>query len=104
MDSDLKELVDRLQKAYGERLVAIILYGSAAAGDRQANYSDYNIFCILPRITPTELAAAETIFRWWREKGNPAPLLMGEHELRRSTDCFPIEFHDMHERRQVLYG
>jgi hypothetical protein len=30
--------------------------------------------------------------------------LLSEEELRTSTDCFPIEFHDMRERRRVLFG
>ena len=37
MDKALEQLVEKLQKAYGERLVAVILYGSAAAGDHHAN-------------------------------------------------------------------
>jgi predicted nucleotidyltransferase len=104
MESDLKELVERLKKAYGESLLSVILYGSGAAGDRQPPFSDINIFCVLPKVTPAELKAAETIFRWWRGKGNPAPLLMSEQEVRRSTDCFPMEFHDMHECSRLLYG
>ena len=104
METDVKELVERLKSAYGERLLSVILYGSGAAGDRQPPYSDLNIFCVLPAITPVELAAAETVFRWWRGKGNPAPLLMGEHEVVRSTDCFPMEFYDMQECRKLLHG
>ena len=104
MESDLKELVARLQKAYGPELVSVVLYGSAAVGDRKPPYSDVNIFCVLPQVTPKELGAAELIFRWWQGKGNPPPLLMSEQEVRRSTDCFPIEFHDMQECRKVLHG
>jgi hypothetical protein len=36
--------------------------------------------------------------------GNPAPLLMSEHEVQTSTDCFPIEFHDMTRQHRVLHG
>src|SRR5690349_15843489 len=35
---------------------------------------------------------------------NPAPLLLSIEEIRNSADSFPIEFHDISERRQVLYG
>jgi len=42
--------------------------------------------------------------RWWREEGNPSPLLMTEDEVYRSADSFPMEFHDMQQRRRVLYG
>jgi len=31
-------------------------------------------------------------------------LLLSEDEVRNSTDCFPIEFHDMQEQRRVLFG
>jgi predicted nucleotidyltransferase len=104
MDKILSQLVDKLKKAYGDGLVSVILYGSAAVGDHHASYSDLNIFCVLNKITPTELGASETVFRWWRELGNPSPLLLSAEEVGRSTDCFPIEFHDMEEHRRVLYG
>jgi hypothetical protein len=104
MDRHLAQLADRLAKAYGNRLVSVVLYGSGADGSYDQKFSDLNIFCVLSTITQTELAESEPIFRWWREQGNPAPLLMTEEEARTSTDSFPIEFHDMQERRKVLYG
>jgi hypothetical protein len=55
-------------------------------------------------VTPAELADSEPIFKWWRAEGNPSPLLLSEEELRTSTDCFPVEFHDMQERHRILYG
>ena len=59
---------------------------------------------MLDRITPEELAGSEAIFRWWREQGNPAPLLLSARELAASTDCFPIEFHDIKARHEILHG
>src|SRR5438270_3855764 len=73
-------------------------------GDWQERHSDLNILCVLDRITPTELATSEPIFRWWREGGNPPPLLLTGEEVRTSTDCFAMEFHDMQEHRRVLHG
>lgn len=103
MERVLATLVEKLAGAYGGGLISVILYGSAAAG-RHDRYSDLNIFCVLTSITARELAQSEPIFRWWRELGNPTPLLMTEEEARRSTDSFPIEFRDMQERRVVLHG
>ena len=100
----LEELVERLQKAHPSRLVSVILYGSAAAGDHSEKYSDLNVLCVLNAVTPAALDDSEPIFKWWRSRGNPSPLLMSEEEVRTSTDCFPIEFHDMAERRRVLFG
>jgi predicted nucleotidyltransferase len=104
MEQKLQELVDRLRKAERDRLVSVILYGSAASGNHHGEFSDLNVLCVLTRVAPAELADAEPIFKWWRAQGNPSPLLLSEEEVRDSTDCFPIEFHDMQERRRVLFG
>ena len=104
MERVLNQLVEKLRKAHGESLVSVVLYGSAAAGDHHGRFSDLNVFCVLKQITPAELKASAPIFRWWRERGNPSPLLMSEDEVKTSTDCFPIEFHDMQARHKVLYG
>jgi len=104
MEDKLQELVDRLKHAERERLRSVILYGSAAAGEHSEHFSDLNVLCVLTRVTPAELADSAPIFEWWRALGNPSPLLLSEEELRTSTDCFPIEFEDMKERRRVLFG
>jgi hypothetical protein len=104
MDKLLSELIGKLQKAYGERLVSVVLYGSAAAGDHHPDFSDINILCVLSEISPRELASGEDIFRWWREQGSPSPLLLTEHELVTSTDCFAIEFHDIQRQHRLLHG
>jgi hypothetical protein len=104
MDKAVQQLVEKLQKAYGDRLVSVVLYGSAAAGDHQEKFSDYNVLCVLSRITPRELGDSEGIFRWWREQGSPSPLLLSEEEVRTSTDCFAIEFSDMKRQHQLLAG
>ncbi len=104
MQQKLKELVDRLRNAQQDRLLSVILYGSAATGDHHEEFSDLNVLCVLTQVTPAELGACEPVFKWWQAQGNPSPLLLSEEEVRTSTDCFPIEFHDMQERRQVLFG
>ncbi len=104
MDKLLGQLVEKLRKAYGDGLVSVVLYGSAVTGDHQAKFSDFNVLCVLREITVRELAASEPVFRWWREQGSPSPLLLTEHELATSTDCFAIEFHDIKRHNRVLFG
>ena len=104
MADNLDQLVEKLRKAFGPDLVSVILYGSAATGDHDEKFSDYNVLCVLNAITPVQLAASENIFRWWREQGNPSPLLLTGEEVQRSTDCFAMEFHDIQEHRRILYG
>ncbi len=100
----LHELVGRLEKTYGDRLVSVVLYGSAAAGEYAPGFSDLNVLCVLSRIGVEELEKADPIFRWWRDKENPSPLLLSVEELKTSTDCFPLEFHDIKERHRILTG
>src|SRR5580700_1792716 len=104
MNKVVQQLVEKLQKAYGDRLVSVVLYGSAASGDHQEKFSDYNVLCVLSRIAPRELSDSEAIFRWWRELGSPSPLLLTEQEVVTSTDCFAIEFSDMKLQHQLLAG
>jgi hypothetical protein len=99
-----KELAQKLQKAHGDRLVSVVLYGSAAVLGSQDRMSDFNILCVLTEVTPDTLRASEPVFRWWREMKNPAPLLLSREELYTSTDCFPMEFHDIKERHCILAG
>jgi len=104
MDKVLNQLVEKLQKAFGDRLVSVVLYGSAADGDHHAKYSDFNVLCVLRAITPRELGETTEIFRWWRELGSPSPLLLSEQEVATSTDCFAIEFLDIQQQHRLLYG
>jgi hypothetical protein len=104
MDKALKELVEKLQKAYGDRLVSVVLYGSGAVDDRQPKFSDLNVLCVLSEIGRRELAAGEDLFRWWREHGNPSPLLLTENEMTAANDCFAIEFCDIQRHHRVLFG
>src|SRR5258706_6784666 len=95
IDKLLAQLVERLKKAYGDRLVSLMLYGSAASEHHHDKFSHLNILCVLTRITTQELEHSEQIFRWWQEQDSPPPLLLREEEGMTSTDCVPIEFHDI---------
>src|SRR4051812_13160865 len=104
MADELKALVAKLESALHDRLVSVILYGSAASGAHDEKFSDLNVLCVLKRITPRELIEAEPILRWWRDSKHPELFLMTEEEVFASADSFPIEFRDMKQHRRVLYG
>lgn len=104
MEDKLNDLTARLKGRFSDRLVSAILYGSAATGDWNHKVSDLNVLCVLAEVSSRELSESEPIFKWWREQGNPPPLLMSEREVRGSADCFPMEFQDMQAHRRVLAG
>ena len=104
MADALDQLVEKLRQALPDDLISVVLYGSAAVGDHDEKFSDYNVLCVLSRLTPAQLGATESVFKWWRGQGNPSPLLLTKHEVETSTDCFAIEFHDIKEHHRILYG
>ena len=104
MPATLDQLVGRLRSALGADLVSVVLYGSAAAGDHQEKFSDYNVLCVLSLITPAQLARDRDNFSLVARAGNPSPLLLTAHEVENCTDCFAIEFQDIQEHHRILYG
>jgi len=97
-------LIGDLRSTHGENLAAVVLYGSAAAGDAVADSSDYNLLIALHRITPEDLRLAQAPMREWRRLGHPLPVYFTTEELRDAADVFPIEYHQMQNARVVLYG
>ena len=100
----LDELVSQLRAAYGTALNAVVLYGSAAAGEHFAKRSDYNVLVIVDALDAGKLTAASAASRAWAEAGNPAPLTLTTSEWRSSADIFPMEYADILERHKVLFG
>jgi len=100
----LDELVAQLSTAFGGELRAVVLYGSAAAGEHIPNRSDYNVLVIVKRLGAERLRALSATARAWGEAGNPPPLIFTEDEWRESSDVFPMEYADMIDRHRILHG
>jgi hypothetical protein len=100
----IAKLVTGLREVFGERLRAVVLYGSAAAGEHIAGRSDYNVLVIVDELPVEKLRAAGAITRSWTASGNPPPLVFTAEEWRTSADVFPMEYADILERNRVLFG
>jgi predicted nucleotidyltransferase len=100
----LEELVAQLQKAFGDDLRAVVLYGSAAAGEHIAKRSDLNVLVLVRRLDLPLLEREAAIARAWSEAGHPPPLTLTEEEWRSSSDVFAMEYADILERNRVLFG
>lgn len=100
----ISEFVERIRAAAGTNLLAAILYGSAAAGDYVADYSDVNLLCVLGETSFAAIEALAPAIEWWGKQKHRAPLLMSAEEMRRSADVFSIEFLDMRRHYRVLWG
>ena len=104
MEQILQQFVGDVQGLYGGDLVAIFLYGSAAAGEHVPGRSDINIVVVLRQLTPALLRNAASHLRRWHRQGFATPLFFDPESLHDSLDVFPIEFLDMQERHRTLLG
>ena len=100
----LENLVSQLRVAFGADLRAVVLYGSAAAGEHLPKKSDYNVLVLLDSMAPNRIVAASAAVKAWSDDGNPAPLTLTMDEWHGSSDIFPMEYADVLERHRVLYG
>ncbi|RPJ53355.1 MAG: nucleotidyltransferase domain-containing protein, partial [Acidobacteria bacterium] len=99
-----EQLVEKLKQANPTGLKAVILYGSAAAGDHVGKRSDYNILVVMDQLGLRELKLFLKPSEAWVKDGNTPPLLFTPEVLQRSADVFPIEMLDIRDSHRVLYG
>jgi hypothetical protein len=100
----LDELVAEFATAFGDDLQAVVLYGSAAAGEHIPSHSDYNVLVVVRQLDAARMRALSATARAWGEAGNPPPLIFTEREWQDSADVFPMEYADIIERHRVLHG
>lgn len=102
--ANLIKFADRIDKAFGDQLYSMMLFGSAAGGGYIEGKSDINTIIILESVRVSDL---EVIMETWRKfagKGLAIPLIFERGHVKSSLDTFPIEFSDMKQRHIVLYG
>lgn len=104
MDQQLQAFLDDLRTSHGDNLAAVILYGSAAAGEFRPGSSDFNLLVALDRIAPADLRNAQPCLREWSRLGHPVPVYFTVGELRSAADVFPVEIEQMLKARRVLFG
>jgi hypothetical protein len=99
-----REFVRRIHDSLGDDLVSVLLYGSAATGDFQPDFSDLNLLCVLRVVGVTELRRAGSTVQWWGGQKQATPLLLSLEEAVNAADAFPIEFQDITQSHTLLYG
>jgi hypothetical protein len=104
----LVQLVAKLKGAAGAHIASVVLYGSAVSeatrDDFQPEFSDLNVLIVMRTSDAASLKPLQPVVRWWRQQGEPAPVILTVNELRQAADVFAIELLDMKERHRVLDG
>lgn len=98
------EITEDYRRVFGNGLISLILFGSAAGPDYLPGRSDLNFLVILDKV---EIDALERIFavvKRWKKRRVATPLFMTKAYIASSLDVYPIEFLNMKERHRLVYG
>lgn len=109
--TSIEEFGRSVAAALGERLVSLVLYGSAArAGDagsrggRRGRGGGANTLLICDPVDPAVLTALEEPTTAWTRSGHPAPIILSIKEWRTSSDAFAIEYEDIRAAHRLIAG
>ncbi len=100
----LRKMVRSLRESLADRLVSVVLYGSAARGDFQEKTSDFNLLVVLDKLDPSMLEILSPIVSKWLRRRQPFPRLFSPELIADSADVFPIEFLDIQAHHVILHG
>lgn len=100
----LQKFSATLQSAFGDQLVAIILYGGLAKGEFNARTSDVNVLVVLERVSVDLLDRMLPAIDQARIDFRLSLMTLAQTDLAVSIDVFPTKFLDMQRHHRVLFG
>lgn len=95
---------DEVVAAFGDDLLSVALFGSAAAADFVPGQSDLNVAIVVRKIEFKHLEILGQRVAAWHRQGVATPILLDPDFLDRAADVFPMEFRDIRVRHRVLWG
>jgi predicted nucleotidyltransferase len=104
LTNKINQFIDRIKLIFNEKLVSIIFYGSIVSGAHQQKTSDYNVLIIVDAMRIHELHRISKDLSKWILKYRFSPLIFTTEQLGMLSRVFPIEFFDLQEQYQVVYG
>lgn len=99
-----QEFTTDYKNLFGEDLIAIILYGSAARGEYIYKKSDINFLIVLSEQAIKSLRSALPLISKWKKKNVSTPLMLTPGYIQAALDSFPIEFLTMKQHYRIVYG
>jgi len=103
LECKLDSYTNAIRSIYGDNLVALILYGSAASGEFTSKNSNINILIVLKDAGLRSLGKLVPLIKSYKYRLFN-PVFFTEDYMKRTVDVFPIEFLDIKENYKVLYG
>jgi hypothetical protein len=106
--TDPKEVGDQViadcEHLFGDDLISILMYGSAASGEYRHGSSDINFMIVLTEDGIEHLDRTFEAVGKWRKSRAAIPLFITQVYLESSLDVFPIEYLNFRSNHVLLYG
>lgn len=103
LNSVLNEFVQDAQQTFGEDLLAVILFGSAAEGRLRAQ-SDVNVMVYLAQFQPARIDAFRAAMRVCHSAIRVSVMFLLRDELPEAARLFAVKFNDIKIRHKLLVG
>ncbi len=97
-------IIDDYTQLFGDDMVSIILYGSAASGEYIAGKSDINFLIMLSEKGIDYLDQTFDLVARWKKRNVATPLFLTEAYVSTSLDVFPIEYLNFQNSYKLVYG
>ncbi len=99
-----EDLTNDYKNIFGEDLLSIVLYGSAARGEYVKKKSDINLMIVLTENGLNLLVNALPAVKKWRKAAVAVPLFLTFEYIKSSLDSFPVEFFNIKQSYKVIFG
>jgi len=97
-------IINDYRQLFGDDLISIILYGSAARGEYTPGKSDINFMIVLSEHGIESLERTFKVIARWKKRNVATPLFLTEDYVRTSLDGFPIEYLNFQNAYELVYG
>jgi hypothetical protein len=91
-------------KVFGNDLVSLIVYGSAAGSYYVKGKSDINLLAVLTPEGMDRLEDSLDVVKNWRKRRVATPWVMTREFIEKSLDCYPIEFLNLQTNHILIHG
>jgi len=104
MKNILADFTSRLEELFGNDLITVVLYGSAVRGTYRKGVSDINVLVLLENSSPRKIFQMGSVIKPFLRKHRLNPRVMTREEFLSSADVFPLEYGDIKDAHEILYG
>jgi len=104
MKTVLADFTARLKELFGSDLISVVLYGSAARGTFRKGVSDINVLVLLEKSSPRKMYEMGRVIKPFLNKHRVNPRVMTREEFVSSADVFPLEYSDIQDVHEVIFG